>query len=189
MANETSCTTPVFRASYPNVFTPKRNDLNGKDEYSLVALFGKGADISALKAAANAAVIKKWGQDKAKWPPNLKTPFREHKEKIKDGKYPDGYEEGGIFVTLKAQTRPTVVDQKVQEILEPSKIYAGCYCKASIAAYAYDNKGNRGVAFGLNHLQLVKDGPTISGRPSVTDAFEPIAVDENANGASASDLF
>lgn len=188
MKNDVTCTTPTFRASYPYVFEARKNELNGKDEFSLVALFGKGIDITPLRAAANAAVIKKWGPDKAKWPQNLKSPFREHKEKMKEGKYPDGYEDGGIFITFKAQDRPTIVDQAMQEVIEPRKVYAGVYLRASVAAYAYDNKGNRGVAFGLNHLQIVKDGDPISGRPSVTQAFEAI---DSGDGAaqSASDLF
>lgn len=186
--SEVTCTTPTFRCSYPNIFKAKKNDLNGKDEFSMVALFAKGADLTAVKNAANAAVIKKWGADKEKWPKGLKSPFRDQAEKEKEGKMPEGHEKGAFFITLKAQNRPTVVDQAMNEILEPSKIYAGCYARASIAAYAYDQKGNKGVAFGLNHVQLVKDGEPISGRPSVSDAFQPIAVEEGA-AQSASDLF
>ena len=183
----TQCTTPIFRASYANVFVAKKNDLNGKDEFSCMALFPKGCDLKALREAANAAVIKKWGADKAKWPANLKSPFRDQKEKIKDGKMPDGMEEGAIFMTLKSNVRPTVVDQALQPIIEPSKVYSGCYMRASVGAYAYENKGNRGVAFGLNHMQLVKDGEHLSGRPSISSAFEPIAQEGDAQ--SASDLF
>ena len=45
-------TTPEFRVSFPVVFKPKKNDLSGEDEYSIVALFPKGADLTALKNAA-----------------------------------------------------------------------------------------------------------------------------------------
>jgi hypothetical protein len=177
----TVVTTPVFRVSFPSVFKPRKNDLNGKDEFSVMALFEKGANLDALKKAAEAAIIKKWGSDQSKWPKGMKTPFRDQAEKAKDGKLPDGMAEGAIFMTFKSTNRPTVVDQNLQEILEPSKFYAGCYARASIGAYAYDQKGNRGVSFGLNHLQLVKDGEPLSGRPSVESAFTAVATDGDAS--------
>lgn len=175
-----SVTTPHFRVSYPNVFRPKKNELNGKDEYSVVALFPKGADLSALKAAAQAAIEAKWGTDKAKWPANLRSPFRDQGEKAKvdeiTGKktLPAGHEEGAIFMNLKSSQRPGVVDQNVQDIIEDSQFYAGCWARASINAYAYDNKGNRGVSFGLGNLQKVKDGDPIAGRTKPQDDFAPI---------------
>lgn len=178
--------TPMFRASFPNVFRPKRNDLNGKDEYSVVALFPKGADLSALKAAAEAVCAEKWGADKTKWPANLKSPFRKHEEKTKEGVMPDGYEAGGIFMTLRSTQRPGVVDQNKQEIIDPSGFYAGCYARAAVSVYAYDQKGNRGVSFGLTHLQFMKDGEPFSGRPRVEDAFTPI---EGMGGGDAGSVF
>ena len=52
-------TTPKFRVSYPNVFKPRRNELNGKDEYSVVALFKKGEDLSKLKKLVQEAAEKR----------------------------------------------------------------------------------------------------------------------------------
>jgi len=62
--------TPEFRVAFPNVFKARRNDMNEKDEYSLVALFPKGADLTVLREAAMEAAVKKWGEDKAQWPGN-----------------------------------------------------------------------------------------------------------------------
>ena len=204
----TTVTTATFRVSYPNLFTARKNNLSGKDEFSVLALFGKGADIANLKAAANAAVIAEWGADATKWPTKniddgqggikvisaLKNPFRRHEEKMKDGKLPDGMEAGGVFLTFKCYNRPGIVDQAMQAILEPSKIYAGCYGRASVNASTYSEKGNMGVSFWLNHFQLVKDGEPISGRPNVESAFTPIMDSQGATvggstGRSASDLF
>lgn len=177
--------TPVFRVSYPNLFTARKNDLNGKDEFSVVALFKKGEDLSSLKKLAEAACIKKWGADKSAWPKNIRTPFRDQGERAKDGKMPSGYEEGAIFINFKSTVRPGLVDQQVQEVLESSKFYSGCFAKASVNAFAYDQKGNRGVSFGLSHVQFVADGETLSGRPKVQDAFAPISEDAE----SAASLF
>lgn len=183
--------TPVFRVSYPNVFKPQVNALSKQEEYSLVALFPKDADLSKLKAAAEEAVIKKWGVDKKNWPKKMKSPFRlgEEKEKEVDGKViiPSPYEKGAVFMTLKSKQRPGVVDEKVQDIIDTSQFYAGCWAKATLRAYAYDAAGNQGVSFGLQNIQKVKDGDPLSGRLTAQDDFAPI--EGAASGAAASSLF
>ena len=87
----TNVMTPEFRVSYPHVFKPQKNDLSGEMEYSLVALFPKGADLAKLKDAAQQAIVEKWGADKSKWPSNLRSPFRDQAERKKEGKLPEGY--------------------------------------------------------------------------------------------------
>jgi len=181
----TTVTTPVFRLSYPKLFKAELNKLNGKEEFSLVALFPKGTDLTAMQKAAQAAIEKKWGTDPSKWPKPLKNPFRKHEEREKDGKLPDGHEPGGIFMNLKSERKPTVVDQNVQEILDPAKIYAGCFVRASINFYAYDQKGNRGVSAGLGHVQLVRDGDPLGNVVRVTDAFAPVETGGGGTGGAA----
>lgn len=187
--------TPKFRVSYPNVFKPKRNELNGKDEYSVVALFPKAADIKVLKEAAQKAIIERWGPDKTKWPTNLRSPFRDQSERAKevDGKriLPAGHEEGAIFLNLKSSQRPGVVDQNVQDIIDESQFYAGCWARASVNAYAYDQKGNRGVSFGLGNIQKVAEGEPLGNRAKPEQDFAPIAVEDTpgSTGASATDIF
>jgi hypothetical protein len=160
--------TPKFRVSYPNVFRARKNDLNGKDEYSVVALFAKGTDLSALKAAAGAAAKEKWGD---KLPKNLRSPFRDQGEKEKDGKLPEGHEAGAIFMNFKALQRPGLVDGNRQAIIDENDLYAGCYARAQVRAYAYDQKGNCGVAFGLQNLQKMGEGDPLSSRVKAEDAF------------------
>ena len=186
--------TPEFRVSYPNVFKPQKNDLNGKMEFSLVALFPSNADLSALKKAAEACIVEKWGPDKNKWPANLRSPFRKNKERWKtvDGKQviPQGYEDPeGVFITLKANEdrRPGVVDQNVQDIIEPRDFYAGCFARTKARPYAYEQKGNRGVSFGLGNVQKVREGdPLGGGMTKASDDFAPVA---GGTGGGASSVF
>lgn len=167
--------TPIFRVSYPNVFKARFNSLSKKDEFSVQALYPKGADLSALKTAAAEACVKKWGEDQKKWPLNLKNPFRDQGDRAKEGVLPDGYEAGSIYMTYKSDSRPAIRDAANQAyITESSKFYAGCYARASVFALAYDVNGGRGVTFLLNHLQFAKDGEPFSGRPNVEEAFAPI---------------
>lgn len=176
--------TPQFRISFPSLFQPKLNELSGKMEYSCVALFPKGADLTELKNAASAAAVEKWGADKI--PAGLKSPFRNQGEKDYGG-----YVADAVFMTLKSGNKPGIVDANVKAIIDPSKVYAGVWAIAHVNAYAYDNKGNRGVAFGLEHLQIVKDDEPLDGRVKVDAAFKPIAGAGTgaAAGAPAASLF
>jgi hypothetical protein len=183
--------TPKFRASYPNLFKSKKNDLNGKDEYSVVALFPKGTDLSALKKVCEEAIKAKWGNEPKKWPPNLKTPFRNQSEKAKTDEVtgqtflPPGHEEGGIFINLKSAQKPQIVKRNpngdLEDIIDTSEIYAGCYLVASVNAFAYDQKGNKGVSLGLNNIMKVGDGDQISGKANAMSDFSSVAVDSDAS--------
>jgi hypothetical protein len=198
--------TPEFRVSHPKVFSAEKNDLNGEMEYSLVALFSKGADLSEMKKAAEQVLADKFGSDKAKWPTGLRNPFRDQKEKTAKNKQTGqvildtagnpqlqvGCEAGAIFVNMKSNAkngRPGVVDQSVQPIIEPHAFYSGCYARASVNPYYYDKKGNRGVAFGLNNVQKTRDGEPLGGRAAPAADFQPIAGAASAGASGAKSVF
>jgi hypothetical protein len=184
----TQVLSPEFRVAFPKVFKAERNDLNGKDEFSVVALFAKGADLSKMKAAAKAAAEKKWGADPKKWPKNLRDPFRDQGDREKeddDGNayLPAGYEKGAFYLNLKSTKRPGLVDAKVQDIIDETDFYGGCYARAQVNAFAYDNKGNAGVSFGLNHVQKLKDGESFgAGARNPADVFEAVGGDSAGGG-------
>jgi hypothetical protein len=179
----TQVNTPEFRVSYPKVFKPERNDLNGKDEFSLVALFAKDADLSTLKAACKAAGENKWGTDTKKWPKNLRLPFRDQAEREKeddngDAFMPDGYVKGAMFLNLKSQKRPGLVDANLQDVLDENDFYGGCYARAQVNAAAYDQKGNAGVSLYVNHIQKLRDGESFgSAKRNASDVFEKVDAD------------
>lgn len=181
--------TPKFRVSYPKVFKAELNKLSGKAEYSVVALFDKDADLKPIREAIKAAIIEKWGPDAAKHPKNLRNPLRDQADKAKeiDGKrvMPDGHTEGAYFLNLKSTQKPGVVDENVQPILDESTFYAGCYARASVSVYAYDQAGNRGVGIGLTNIQKVADGEPFSGRPKPEASFTPVKTE----GTSAAGIF
>jgi len=192
---DTQCITPEFRVSYPKVFKPERNDLNGKDEFSVVALFPKGADLKGLKAACKAACEKKWGSDPKKWPRNLRLPFRDQAERAKEDEdgneyLPDGYVAGATFCNFKTQTRPGIVDASAQDIIDESKFYGGCYARAQVNAAAYDMKGNTGVSLYLNHIQKLRDGESFGSAPrNPQDVFEAVESDDEDAPETAGDIF
>lgn len=177
-------TTGKFRVSFPWVFRAQKAMTEGADpKYSITMLFPKGEDLTALKKAAHQAAVEKWGADMNKWPKGLRNPFRNQGEKEFEG-----YEDGAIFITATSKQRPGLVDAKVQDIIEEHEFYPGCYARASVRAFAYDQKGNRGVSFGLQNVQKLADGDPLGGRSRPSDDFDA-AVDADATAESVESVF
>ena len=170
--------TPTFRVSFPAVFQAKLNELSGKTEYSVVMLIDKKQDITAMKQLCAAVAKEKWGE---KIPTGIRNPFRDgDTEKAGREGYANAY-----FVTAKSTQKPGVVDESLQPIINAEDFYPGCYARATVTAYAYDNKGNRGVAFGLQNLQKVKDGEPFSGKTRAEDDFAPVKSESLAEDAGS----
>lgn len=171
-----SIITPKFRVSYANVFEARLNDMSGKMEYSLVALFPKNADLTQLKKAIHKTMLEKHGADKTKWPKKWKNPLRDQGEKADEetGKMPEGLVKGAFFLNLKSKIRPGVVDGDLNKIIDETEFYSGCYAMASVNPFYYDQKGNKGVSFGLVNVQKVDDGEPLSGRTTPEQDFKPI---------------
>ena len=175
--------TPVFRLSFPSLFQPSK-PRNAKPEqeakYSCAMLFAKGENLDKLKKAAADAAREKWGDN---IPKELKTPFRDQ-----GAKEYDGYEDGAIFITATSKQRPGIVNQRVEPIIDESEMYPGCYCQATVRAFAYGGGQtgfSPGIAFGLQNIQKVKDGDSLAGRSKPEDEFQPLD-GAAAGGESAS---
>ena len=171
--------TVPFRVDYPNVFEARRNDMSGKDEYSICAIFPEDADLEPLNNACKQIMVEKFGADRKKWPKHFRLPIRKAEEKEKDGNLPKGYEPGMHFMNMKSKYRPQLVDQDMQDIIDPSDFYRGCWARASVKPYWYEMKGNKGIAFGLQALQKTDDDDSISNRPDIGAMFDQVERKEN----------
>ena len=194
------CLTPVFRASYANLFEAraadpsKPNDKNfGVEMWFRVKQTPESekaheeiVSIKDLEAAANAACIEAWGPDRAKWPQGFKHPFKNGDTKTgKQGAVP-----GCIVVRCNRKEsfgRPVVVDQNVKDIIDTKQVYSGCYMRAKVHAYCWKHvSGGQGVSFTLDMAQLVRDGEPLSNRMEADDAFGAIPMPGGeAAGAAA----
>lgn len=172
--------TPECTASYPFLFQsrlPPNAKPGAKPRYSIALLVPKGADISALKKAVFDCAIAKWGQAKVEAllkDRKLGTPFRTD---LASKGYDDA--EYQCFMQPWSHHAPGVVSRyrdsktgKAAVITDPNAIYAGCKVIASVRPFAYEESGNRGVAFGLQNVQFRGDGERIDGRRSAADEFE-----------------
>lgn len=173
------------RASFEHVLKPgkpmaREDGSLAEPKYSLTLLFPQGADLSLLKKAAQNAAKEKWGDNV---PKALKTPFRDQGEKEFDG-----YVDGAIFINATSTKPPGVVYEDGQTAITDARdFYSGCYCRATLRAYAYGGKGTKyapGVAFGLQNVQKLGDGEPLGGRTRPEDEFEPVVGAENSGGGN-----
>lgn len=166
--------TGVFRASYVYVFQPQMLRDGGEPKYQITMLFPKTdqASYQALNVAISQA-LQAGLQNifNVQMPPRPKLPLYDG-DGVKDNGDPFGEECRGHWVLrASSKTRPSVVDLDIQPILDPNAFYSGCYARATINFYAYNQKGNRGVGCGLNNLQKIADGEPLSGRTTPEEDF------------------
>lgn len=191
--------TPEARLSYPQLLVAKAMTdsagvAQGKAMFSVALVFTPDTDLTALKNAIVATVVEKFGQDKAKEVLAKMVPGGSVRNPLRadiDKKYGDG---GNFFVNARNATKPQVAhpyadtngrpklmtDKEVEALM-----YPGCYVRASLNPFWFDKAGNKGVAFGLNNLQWLRDGERLDSRTSAENEFDVVATDA---AASASDL-
>lgn len=178
--------TPHFRAGFVSLFrASKPKDSDNAPKFSVQAFFPPTADLKELKAAASEALVKKFGADQTQWPKSLRSPFRRNEELDKPNpSIPDDW----IVMTFSAteDRKPGLVDARNQDIIDDSLVYSGCWMRADVNAYGYEKKGNKGVAFGLNNVQKVKDDEPIgTARIPASKVFEPVEGASEKSGAAA----
>ncbi|MDE6784720.1 MAG: DUF2815 family protein, partial [Ruminococcus sp.] len=118
----------------------------------------------AIDAAKEAAKSKKGN---GKIPPNLKMPMHDG-----DIDRPDDENYAGhFFFNATSKDAPQIVDRKVQPILDPMECGSGDYCNVSVNFYGFAASGNKGIAAGLQNIQLVRHGERLAGRPSASADF------------------
>jgi len=170
--------TPVFRLSYPNVWQPKFNQLAKREQYDIQMLFDKKTDREALKPMLDLMQqlwMHKWGAK----PADFKSPFKDG-DTMKNSagellKTKNPSFEGKIILSSWSKLPPGVMDATGKHpITQQDEIYGGCYARAQLNAYAYEQGANRGVSFGLLHIQKIKDGDPFGNRTRPEDAFTPV---------------
>lgn len=171
MASNTQVTTGKARFSYEHIFAPASSN-GGDPKYSVTLLIPKSdaRTVSKIKAAMEAAKTNYLEKGtKNTLPKNLKNVIHDG-----DGERPNGGEYGpeckGCWVlTASSKNAPLVVDSFKNPIIDQKEIYSGCYGRAVINFYVYDNSGSKGIAAGLNGVMKLSDGEPLSGAV-ITDA-------------------
>ena len=172
--NPAKIVTGVCRLSYANIWQAKSIN-GGAPKFSTSILIPKSdtKTIAKVKAAIQAAYEEGEGKLKgnSKSAPSLaslKTPLRDGDiERPDDEAYA-----GHWFLNANSNTAPGVVDASREPIYDTSEIYSGVYARVSLAFYAFNSNGNRGIACGLQNIQKVRDGESLGGKAKAEDDFD-----------------
>jgi hypothetical protein len=178
-ASATKVVTGKARLSYVHVFEPFSSIEGQEPKYSCVLLIPKSdkVTIKKLRAAQQAALEQ--GKDSrfnGRIPKDWKDTIRDGDEDFDLEKNPEY--EGNWVLSVSSKTKPGVVDQDVNPIIDSTEVYSGVYARASINAFPYAVSGSKGVSFGLNHLQKLADGDFLGGRSKAEDDFTAIERDD-----------
>ena len=155
---ETRIITPSFVIAFPSLFKPKQNDRGG-DEYSCTMYFDKdSSDMELIQGAIDQVVHDEYKGKVA----GIRMPIRDGDD-VTDNYHEYEGTANCLVVQAKSVFKPGVVDATLQDVIDPSMIYPGCVCRASITAFAYDFNGNKGISFSLNNVQFLTDGEPLTG--------------------------
>ena len=179
--NSTKVVTGKVRFSFVNVFEARAFGEGQTPKYSVMLLIPKSdvGTITRIKKAIDAAAQKglstKFG---GKLPTVLKTTLKDaDKDTDQDGEiFADkwDYTAGHYIINVSSKIQPQIVDAARNPIINPAEFYSGCYGRASINFFAYNNNGNKGISAGLNNLQKLEDGESLG---SFTTAEQDFADD------------
>jgi hypothetical protein len=86
--------------------------------------------------------------------------------------------EGHYYMNVSSKTKPGIVDQNVNPILDQTEVYSGCYARVSLFAFPYDFAGKKGVSFILKNIQKMADGEPFGSSSRAEDEFDQVADDD-----------
>lgn len=192
------------RLSYTYVAEPRPDDEKTNSDGDPLYYYGTQllipmkdkATVTKMQNAVKAAIVQKFGPDKAKalWKnPNFKKPWRDADEEGRDGAEYKGMFFANCKTNAKSKTdyasRPGVALKnrtKLTDITEIHEhIYSGCHAYVSITAYYFKSKGAQGIALALNNILKDKDGERLDGSVDVMDEFDDMFDDDEFNDSSS----
>lgn len=183
MKDNTKIITGVCRFSYLFALYPHESE-SGESRYSVSLVIPKTdtKTIEKINAAVRAAYEK--GAAKLAGKGNVVPKLETLKTPLRDGdaeKPSDPVYSGAYFMNASNQYAPGIVDKYNHEIDEDTaedEIYSGIYGRASVQFYAFNKKGNRGIACSLLNLMKTSDGERLSGTAKATEDFAEFAEEE-----------
>lgn len=191
--------TPVFRVSFPHVFAAqtfkdKATGAQSEPKFGVTAVFDvkyieanprEKVRWNGMMALANEAALEFFKKPLDKLPANFKKPVRDGEEKEELA----GFGPGLKFCSITSKMRPGIVAADgVTPVTDADAFYPGCYARATVTAYGYDNVG-KGVAFGLNNLMFVRDGERLDSRTDAADDFADLGEEPEQQAAGGEDAF
>lgn len=166
----TKFVTGKVRFSFAFLNKSRTND-RGEEKFSVTVLAPKNdpSFLKTFRASEREAAVKKFPGKGEEFYKAIKSVLHDG-----DGLRPTGEAFGpeckGCWVfTASTDDRPGCIDENLQPLMEPIK--SGDYGRVSVNMYGFDTKGNRGVAAGLNNVQLLERGESLGGRTDAATDF------------------
>ena len=166
-------TGPNTRWSYANVWEPKSIN-GGTPKYSVSLIIPKSDTKTVTKIEAAIQAAYEEGAAKLKGNGKSIPALAAIKNPLRDGdieRPDDPAYAGAYFINANSATAPGIVDADCNPVLTRSEVYSGVYGRASISLYAFNSNGNKGIACGLNNLQLIRAGEPLGGKASAESDF------------------
>jgi len=160
-------------ASFPTLFTPKAPKGSDKPRYDVTILLAPtNPDLPKVQAAFEEA--KREGFPSG-LPGNCDVCFQTYNEKFQGRDYYDPRFAGWyvLTATAKAESRPPVVDQNYNPVIDPGAVYSGMVCKFNLAIVSY-TAGKGGVGGFLNGVMITDEAPPmgrLDNKPTVEQMF------------------
>lgn len=180
----TKVVTGKVRFSYANIFEAKAPVNGGDPKYSVTLLIPKSdtATLGKIKTAMQEAADKFREKNGAASLPAKFSHTLHDGDGERDSGEPYGEECKGCYViTVSSKQKPVIVDAFRNEITDPAEVYSGCYGRASINFYGYNQSGKKGISAGLLSIQKLHDGEPFGTVGSAND-FDDDFEDEEAAG-------
>lgn len=157
----TKVITGKVRFSYAHVFEPTSVEEGQEKKYGVSLIIPKKdkKTLKKIEEAVQAALEEGKAKLDGKIPRNYKNPLRDGDEERPDD---DAYADA-MFVNANSTRKPGLVDANLDPIMAREDFYSGCYGRASINFFAFNVRGNKGVAAGLNNIQKLEDGEPLGG--------------------------
>lgn len=197
MSNEKAQHTTIIigpcRFSYLNALVAKSitqaDGSSSAPKYSVSLLIPKSdkALLAKVQAAHDAAFAL--GVEQKKFPAKKSKAFKDaihdgDEKMLKDNVTPDPVYAGHWYVNASSTDKPGWVDAKGVAMMNPSEeeVYSGMTGRAHVNFFPY-NKLSQGIGCGLNHLQKLRDGEKLGGKPALESAFNDdfVFTDDNSD--------
>jgi len=178
----TQVVTGEVRLSYVRLLEPYASNLDKPDDkkYSVCLLIPKAdkVTIKKIKAAQQAALTAGKAKFNGKIPTNWTNTLRDgdDDDNIDTREHPEYSDH--LFINVSATRKPGIVDRQRNPIDDPNRVYSGVYARVSMNAFAFNTQGNKGVSFGLNNVQIIRDGDRLDGSTSAESDFDDDEYDD-----------
>lgn len=189
---------PPALGSYAFIWKPRDPPANSragaKPKYSISLIWPK-AEKEKLRELNNAIIDvarARFGLDTDGKPVDVTDLLKRGKlhNPLRDGdvdRPEDKVYRGSYFATASSERAPGIVNRQNKRVFgeqSEEEAYSGCTYRVKVALFAYDTQGNKGVALGLDNMQVVAKGPRLDGRKPPEEDFAEYAEQGEAGGGS-----